>query len=320
MKYSFIFVLISLLPSRFAYPQQMPQRSLPQARAAQTYEDTADGLRLQLQDMLAAAKAGDQARLSAFVKDMEIPDYASWFVKAFGQDQGEKRVIPYGATLVQDQREFQDLFLLLAKQDGGFSTRNVIDATDPRSGLESGMISTLQRPIDIFFASWKESSAPQGSPSDPIGYFFFIEGKFRWDSTVRVVKLEARDSVGAGAQGGSPQQASAAAIRPPAAAENEGTFHPGVDGVGYPSCKYCPGPRFPTAARREGKEGLVELEVIVQPNGRPTDIHVLKSPRPDFAERAVEAVGTWVFNPAIGPNGAPVAVVTPIEVKFSLVH
>jgi TonB family protein len=309
MKYTFIFVIFSLLPSRVAYPQQMPQRSLPQARATQTYEETADGLRLLLQDVLSAAKAGDQARLSAFVKDMEIPDYASWFIKAFGQDQGETRVIPYGATLAQDQREFQDLFLLLAKQDGGFSTRNVIEATDPRSGPESGMINSLQRPIDIFFASWKESSVPQGSPGDPIGYFFFIDGKFRWDSTVRPA-----------AQGGSPQQASAAAIRPPVAAENEGPFHPGVNGVGYPSCKYCPGPRFPTAARREGKEGLVQLEVIIQPDGRPTDIHVLKSPRPDFAERAVEAVGTWVFNPAIGPNGAPVAVVTPVEVKFSLVH
>jgi TonB family protein len=65
---------------------------------------------------------------------------------------------------------------------------------------------------------------------------------------------------------------------------------------------------------------LVQLQVIIQTDGRATDIKVLKSPRPDFAERAVEAVGTWVFNPAIGPNGAPVAVVAPIEVKFSLVH
>ena len=179
MKYGFIFVLIPLLPSRFAYPQQMPQRSLPRARATQTYEDTADGLLFLLQDALAAAKAGDQARLSAFLKDMEIPDCASWFIQAFGQDQGEKRLIPYRATFVQDQREFQDLFLHLAKKDGGFSTRNVIEATDPRSGLESGVINSLQRPIDIFFASWRESSVPQGSPSDPIGYFFFIDGKFR---------------------------------------------------------------------------------------------------------------------------------------------
>ena len=320
MKYGFIFVLFSLLLPKFAYPQQTAQRSVPQTRATQTYEDTAGGLRLLLQDVLAAAKAGDQARLSAFVKDMEIPDYASWFIKAFGQDQGEERAIPYGATLVQDQQEFQDLFLHLAKQDGGFSTRSVIDAMDPRSGLESGMIDSLRRPVDIFFASWKGSGASPSSPGDPIGYFIFIDGKFRWDSTVRVVTLEAGNGVGAAAQGGAVQQASAEVIRPPMGAGNEGPFHAGVNGVGYPSCKYCPGPRFPSAARREGKEGLVELEVIIQPDGRPADIHVLKSPRPDFTERAVEAVGTWVFNPAIGPNGAPVAVVAPIEVKFSLVH
>ena len=35
-------------------------------------------------------------------------------------------------------------------------------------------------------------------------------------------------------------------------------------------------------------------------------------------ENAVAAVRTWRFKPALGPDGKPVAVVTPLSVKFDL--
>ena len=34
--------------------------------------------------------------------------------------------------------------------------------------------------------------------------------------------------------------------------------------------------------------------------------------------KAIEAVRTWRFKPAVGPSGTPVATITPIEVNFRL--
>jgi TonB family protein len=60
------------------------------------------------------------------------------------------------------------------------------------------------------------------------------------------------------------------------------------------------------------------LQAVITPDGRATEIEVVKGPGLGLEEKAVEAVKTWRFKPAIGPNGKPVAVIVPIEVTFRL--
>jgi protein TonB len=97
-----------------------------------------------------------------------------------------------------------------------------------------------------------------------------------------------------------------------------GYFHPGTGGVGYPSCAYCPDPKYSEEARKAKYQGTVVLQAVITPDGRAIEIQVVKGPGLGLEEKAVEAVKQWRFKPALGPSGKPVAVVVPIEVTFRL--
>jgi len=97
-----------------------------------------------------------------------------------------------------------------------------------------------------------------------------------------------------------------------------GYFHPGTGGVGYPSCAYCPDPKYSEEARKAKYQGTVVLQAVITPDGRAIEIEVVKGPGLGLEEKAVEAVKQWRFKPAMGPSGKPVAVVVPIEVTFRL--
>ena len=95
-------------------------------------------------------------------------------------------------------------------------------------------------------------------------------------------------------------------------------FRPGVGGVGYPTCRYCPEPQYSEDARKAKFQGMVVLQVTVEPDGHAIDIHLVKGAGLGLDERALQAVQNWRFKPALGPNGKPVATVTNIEVNFRL--
>jgi len=97
-----------------------------------------------------------------------------------------------------------------------------------------------------------------------------------------------------------------------------GYFHPGTGGVGYPSCAYCPDPKYSEEARKAKYQGTVVLQAVITPDGRAIEIQVVKGPGLGLEEKAVEAVKQWRFKPAVGPGGKAVAVVVPIEVTFRL--
>jgi TonB family protein len=93
----------------------------------------------------------------------------------------------------------------------------------------------------------------------------------------------------------------------------DGIPRAGRSGITMPICTRCPAPESPRNAR-EGD--VVLLEIVVTSEGRPERIKIIKSPSPDLADRAVRTVQSWRFKPAIGFDGSPVAVFTPIEVTF----
>jgi periplasmic protein TonB len=96
------------------------------------------------------------------------------------------------------------------------------------------------------------------------------------------------------------------------------TFRPGSNGVGYPTCDYCPDAKYSEEARKAKFQGLVLLQVVVTPDGRATNIQIVRGPGLGLEEQAVEAVKTWRFKPAFGPNRVPVATRVAIEVQFRL--
>jgi TonB family protein len=94
-------------------------------------------------------------------------------------------------------------------------------------------------------------------------------------------------------------------------------FVPGKDGVGYPSCIYCPLPSLPEAARKAEVHGTVLLQAVIGTNGQASSISVKKTPGNELDAKAIAAVKTWRFKPAQGPKGKPVAVTTDLEVNFT---
>jgi TonB family protein len=97
-----------------------------------------------------------------------------------------------------------------------------------------------------------------------------------------------------------------------------GVFRPGTGGVGYPSCIYCPEPQYSEDARKAKYQGTVVLQAVINPDGRATNIEVVKGPGLGLEEKALESVRTWRFKAAVGPNGRPVATVTLLEITFRL--
>ena len=97
-----------------------------------------------------------------------------------------------------------------------------------------------------------------------------------------------------------------------------GAYHPGTGGVGYPSCVYCPDPKYSEEARKAKYQGTVVLQAVITPDGRAIEIQVVKGPGLGLEEKAVEAVKQWRFKPAMGPGGKAVPVIVPIEVTFRL--
>ncbi len=102
--------------------------------------------------------------------------------------------------------------------------------------------------------------------------------------------------------------------------DNSGTAfrEGGKEGTSYPQCIYCPNPTFSDDARKAKVQGRVELQVVVTPDGRATNIQVIRGLGLGLDERAVEAVRNWRFRPSRDAAGRATPVWITIEVTFRL--
>ncbi len=274
----------------------------------QAYSDDADGLRLLLRGMLEAAKTDDTVQLKALIKETEIPNSEVWFTATFGKEKGESWADPYGKMLEENESHFQEYLIQLAHLPGQVSVQKVDSAK---------MFGTLAAPLDVFLADWNPSGTNKNQKPDHIGYFFFIDGKFRWDSTITFIR-----DMHSFAEPEPPEVTSkdgAGTSRNDAGSELPAA-KPGVDGVGYPSCVYCPPPEFPREGRGSKDKVTVLMKGVIRADGHAANIEIVKSGGAIFDEKAMEAVRRWRFKPAMGPNGIPVPVTMPIEVTFYLVN
>lgn len=98
----------------------------------------------------------------------------------------------------------------------------------------------------------------------------------------------------------------------------DGIFTSGEGGISPPRCVRCPSPEFSDEARDRRLQGTVVLDVVITPEGRATQIIVVKPVGLGLDEQAVRAVQGWKFEPAIDPDGKPVPVHTKIEMTFRL--
>jgi periplasmic protein TonB len=95
-----------------------------------------------------------------------------------------------------------------------------------------------------------------------------------------------------------------------------GAFRVG-GGVSAPKAIYAPDPEYSEEARKAKFTGTCVLWLVVGSDGRPKDIRVARSLGLGLDEKAIEAVKSWKFEPAM-KDGKPVAVQINVEVSFRL--
>src|SRR6185369_4651974 len=75
-------------------------------------------------------------------------------------------------------------------------------------------------------------------------------------------------------------------------------------------------PTYPEIAKRARVQGTVILEATISPQGRVTDVKVLRG-IPMLDEAAMGAVRQWTYSPTL-LNGVPVPVIMSVTVNFRL--
>ena len=88
-------------------------------------------------------------------------------------------------------------------------------------------------------------------------------------------------------------------------------------GVSASRLTYGPDPEYSERARKVGYEGTCVLWLIVDTNGKPKDVKVVRSLGMGLDEKAIDTVRSWRFTPA-RKQGKPVAVQINVEINFRL--
>ena len=95
-----------------------------------------------------------------------------------------------------------------------------------------------------------------------------------------------------------------------------GIYHPG-GGVSAPQVIYAPDPEFSDEARRAKYQGICVVALIVDAQGNPQNVHIVRPLGMGLDEKAVEAVKQYKFKPAMF-QGHPVPVEVNVEVNFRI--
>jgi TonB family protein len=252
---------------------QVHAQQLSPAAATIAYPNNSEGLRQLLNNMLLAARREDESELQSMIRATEIPNYQSWFTTNFGQEKGESWAGPYGRWLAKDEREFQELMVKLARMDGEFA----VEKLDAAKRYE-----LLNGPLDEYRASWKRPEAPKGEELVNVADFFFVEGKFRWDSTTQYFPFQ----------------------------------KPKTGSIVIAKLVKRVSPKYPEEARQKAIQGTVVLNVVLLRDGS-VMVQSVAEGDPILSPAAIEAVRQWRYEPT-ALNGQPIDMDTKISVVFTL--
>jgi TonB family protein len=267
--YALIFATLSFPFVRLIRAQEKSNLS-PTQTTTSAYPNTTHGLRQLLQDMLAAAKNGETEKLSAFVKDLRIPNCEVWLHKMFDAEKADRGMASCDSkNLTSEERSLVELFLHLGKREGNIVIRKVNDQPQPAYSRDWLWLHAVRSPLDIYDASWEAHDRPENLSGESVGggYFLFIEGGFRWESEPQFVAPKI----------------------------NMATFIP-------PKLIKQVQPAYPPAAEAQHIGGTVRLEFVVGADGAVYNAHALAgnglSDDPSLIKAAKDAVLQRHYQPA----------------------
>lgn len=152
----------------------------PGTKIRASYPDSARGLKQQLKDMRDLARKGRSDQLQAVIRDFEIPDAQAWYLANFGTS-GLQTADYYKKNLARSEQRLVNQMIEFAREDGYFSVKK-----QNAKKAYPGLIATPE----IFLAAWEDRTYGQDPFETPVGYFFFVDGRFCWDSTMEWVTVD----------------------------------------------------------------------------------------------------------------------------------
>jgi TonB family protein len=259
-----------------------------QAQANSPYKDTTADLQRFLQDILDATKKGDQQRVVSLLGSTEVPNCDSWLHQMYKSDSADSWMsLCDSKTLHSQEKSMEELFAGFAKEGGEFSTRRVNDNPQGgEGGLESGMVHGGKESLEVYFASWKSPNQSKDAKGEPIGYFYFLDGGFRWDSLISFPKIKISN----------------AKIVPAKLIKK-------VE------------PVYPADAAAQHISGIVRVYYVIGGDGAVYNAHALSgeglSEDPSLRKAAEDAVLQWRYQPAT-MDGKPIETnAVTVDLKFS---
>src|SRR5262249_54509957 len=114
-------------------------QNLDQAKDApkdQPAKDNSADVKAAMERGLAIAKAGDKAKLSAWSKELVLPNHEDWFKHVFGDELGKKVAAEYS----ESSKDFDDVGKLLEDVNKRGATEvRVVRVTSPDDGEATGL-------------------------------------------------------------------------------------------------------------------------------------------------------------------------------------
>jgi len=246
---------------------------------------------------MAAARAGDQAKLEEIARNLMIPNYEAWFKSTFGDVQGEKLTAAYEIGFDRQEKWIPTLFASLSKQEGEIL---VEDAREPKYAGASNrcgqaLVKSAKSDAVFYRVSLQEVLHPGLNRLDDAGYFTLVEGAYR--------RLDCKDLGLVGASSAPPPLPMPGSLR--------------VGGnVQAKRIISRVQPVYPKEALQERISGTVRLHVLIAKDGTVEQVEVV-SGHPLLQQAAADAVRQWHYQPTF-LNGEPLKIDTTVDVIFAL--
>jgi len=151
------------------------------------YQNSTDGLRSLVSDLIAATKASDQPKVSAITKDLKLPNYDAWFKKTFGSDTGAKLSTEYGGRVGDMESAITAMFKKLV--DDGQTEIQVrkFDKTGDReaTGLQNDALAAMKEPTTLYSV---ELVKPGNTDGMHLWSWVYTDGGFHLAGKMQAIK------------------------------------------------------------------------------------------------------------------------------------
>lgn len=160
------------------------QDDKPEAAAA--YSNDVEGLKKQMEDLLAAVKAGDEAKAGPLARNLLLPNAETWFKETFGEEVGARCNAEY-AERAQDPAEFEKQVLKLFKdrvEKGAVGVKTHVAEGDEATGAQKAAIAAMKKPAKLYTVRFQKADGDMGFT---LWSFVHVDGAFRLVGKLRAV-------------------------------------------------------------------------------------------------------------------------------------